>query len=83
MPLNLETLARIWGRCTVISYVVLLIWFGAHITGFLCDMYGPMFDLTPHECAVVNYGGIGLMKILVLVFFLFPWCAMRLELRRR
>jgi len=49
-------------------------------------MYGPagkLFGLTPHEVDVIQYCGIAAVKCVVLLFFLFPYVAIRLVLRKR
>ena len=81
MKSDLESLARILGCSTILGVGLALIWFVLYVAGVTCSL--PMFDLTPHECAVVTYGGIGLLKILVYTLFLVPWIAVRLEIRRR
>ncbi|PWU14132.1 MAG: hypothetical protein C5B49_13705 [Bdellovibrio sp.] len=81
MRTNLEVIARILGFSTIFGVVLVLIWLGLYLTGFICSFQ--MFDLTPHECGVITYGGIGLMKLLVYTFFLLPWLAIRLEIRRQ
>jgi hypothetical protein len=81
----LETLSRILWRCAVLGYVLLLVWYLASIApgDLICRMQGSSFGLTPHECALVNYCGVGLTKIAVLLFFFFPWVAIRLVIRKR
>jgi hypothetical protein len=60
------------------------IWFIAYSIpgGHFCRMQMQMFGLTQHECELLTYGGIGLMKLVMWVFFFAPWLAIRLELRR-
>ena len=42
-----------------------------------------LFDLTTHEIEVIHYCGLALVKICVLLFFGFPYVAIRLVLRNR
>jgi hypothetical protein len=41
------------------------------------------FGLTPHECDLVHYGGMGFIKSCVLVLFFFPYFAVGMVLRKR
>lgn len=41
-----------------------------------------MFDLSRHELQLIHYCGMGLVKLVVGVFFFFPWAAIRLVLRQ-
>ena len=46
------------------------------------DTLAKMFGLTPHELDLIIYCGLGLHKMIVNLFFLFPWIAIRLVLRK-
>jgi hypothetical protein len=80
-----DTLAKVLLRTWIFGYVVLLAWAGLVLFvkpswyGLLSNWYG----LTSHELDLTNYCGIALLKLLVIVFFLFPWLAIRLVLRSR
>lgn len=82
---NLKILSRIFGTCTLFGFAILLVWFLAYMMpgNPICTLHGRMFEIDQHECAQLIYGAMGLMKILVLSLFFFPWLAIRLELRRR
>ena len=45
--------------------------------------FGKLFGLTPQEANMVHYYGISAVKCVVLLFFLFPYIAIRLVLRKR
>jgi hypothetical protein len=80
----MDTFSQILWRCAVIGYVFVLIWFGVFYFGSeLIYRQGQWFGLTPHECALVAYCGMGFTKVVVLVFFLAPFIAIRLVLRKR
>lgn len=79
---DLEVVARIFGRCTVFAVGLVLVWFALDRAG-ICALSTGMFDISRHECALFNYGGIGLAKLLTYAFLLGPWIAIRLEIRRR
>jgi hypothetical protein len=42
-----------------------------------------MFGLSKHEMDLIFYCGMGLLKLVVIVLFFFPWVAIRLVLRKR
>jgi len=78
-----ETLARILLRCFVLGYVLVLLWFAVYLNaGDLNNRIGKLFDLTPHEVGAINYCGMAMMKGTVLIFFLCPYIAIRLVLRK-
>ena len=58
----------------LVNYGVLLLWFGtfrfAH--DWLYRAHTRWYRITPEQFDLFNYGGIGLYKILVLVFNLVP-----------
>ena len=84
MKENLEAASRILGRCFIFTFVMACIWFAAYIVpgDRLCNMQANMFGISLHECDLLTYGGIGLLKLTMWVFFFAPWLAIRLELRR-
>lgn len=77
----METVAKITIRCFVLGMALLLLWF------FLCvlagnqiyEIHAEWFDLTKHEVAVIHYTGMMFTKILVFLFFLFPYIACRMS----
>ena len=42
-----------------------------------------MFGLSKEMLDVIHYCGMGLLKLFVFTFFLFPWLAIRWVLRKR
>lgn len=79
-----DTLAKILLRCWIISFVLLVIWYGAALLlgEIIHKVHGPMFGITRHELDVIFYCGMGILKIFVLVFFFIPWLSMRLVLKK-
>ena len=47
-----------------------------------CSLHGSMFGLSPNGLNLIHYCGIGLVKLVVICFFFFPWLAIRLVLRK-
>ena len=79
-----ETLARVLLRCWIIGFLLLLFSFGMSMLmgDFVHQVHGTMFGLSPHEVDLIMYCWMGLLKLFVFVFFLFPWVAIRLVLRK-
>lgn len=80
-----DTLAKVLLRCWLFGFLLLLIWFVVDkLAGEeILRLHGPMFGLTKHELDVIFYCGMGLLKLCVIVFFFFPWLAIRLVLRKQ
>jgi hypothetical protein len=78
-----DMLAKILLRCFVLGYCLLLLWFIVFVFVGDLGIGAKLFDLTPHELALINYCGMTVVKCAVLLFFLIPYCAIRLVLRKR
>jgi hypothetical protein len=79
----LEAAAKVLLRCTVFGFLFVLVWVAAYL--FAHDMIqqqGGWFGLTAHELGIIHYCGIAFVKGCVLLFFLFPYVAIRLVLRK-
>jgi hypothetical protein len=80
----LDAVSRVLWRCFFISALFLFLWAGLFFWAKgPMELQCAMFGLTPHECAVLHYGGMGLFKFFLLIFYLFPYIAIRLVLRKR
>lgn len=79
-----DTLAKILLRCGICGMVLLLIWFGCYMLlgDVIHGLHGEMFGLSNHELDVIHYSGMGLVKLLVFVLFLFPWLSIKLVFRK-
>ncbi len=79
-----DTLAKVLIRCWFVGTALLLISFVIFmLTGEIIDeIHGRWFGLTPHELDVIIYCILGLHKMFVNLFFLFPWIAIRWVLRK-
>jgi hypothetical protein len=81
---SFDTLAKVLIRCWFMGTFLLM--FSCVVfmfTGeFIDDIHGKMFGLTPHELDLIIYCGLGLHKLCLNLFFLFPWIAIRLVLRK-
>lgn len=79
-----DSIARILLRCAVLGFLLLLFW-GVCYVLLLGPIHpeGKQFGLTPHETDLVHFCGMAFVKMCVLLFFLFPYIAIRLVLRRK
>jgi hypothetical protein len=80
----LEVVAKILLRCWIIGSLLMLFSFVVFVlTGeIIHEIHGKMFGLSPHELDLIMYCGLGFFKLFVLIFYLFPWLAIRLVLRK-
>jgi len=78
----LDTLAKILLRCWIFGLVLLFVWLGAFLSGAVYKLHGPLMDLSNHELNIIHYSGMAFVKLVVILFFFFPWAAIRLVLRR-
>tara|TARA_B100000809_G_scaffold243395_1_gene268363 strand:+ start:158 stop:433 length:276 start_codon:yes stop_codon:yes gene_type:complete len=78
-----DTLGKVLCRCWIFGFLLLMFCFGFYMLagGFAQQLHGNMFGLSKHELDVIFYCGMGLFKLFVIVFFFFPWLAIRLVLR--
>ena len=81
----LNVTAKVLLRCWILGFILLLFWIGAvALAGDLVySVHGRMFDLTRSELSVIHYCGMGLTKLVVVMFFFIPWVAIRLVLKKR
>ena len=81
---SLGVLGKVLLRCWIIGFVLLFGWLGAMLLmgDTIYKLHGPLFGLSNHELDVIFYCGMGLLKLCVLVFFLIPWVAIKLVLRK-
>jgi len=78
---GLETAARILLRSAALGALLLLVWALQFVAApGLIQAQGKWIGLSEHEMSLINYCGLGLLKILVLVLFVIPYIAVRLVL---
>ncbi len=78
--MRVETLRSMLAWCTLLNYVILLIWFFLIIfaRGWLYRLHTQWFKLSEERFDMINYVGMMLFKILILVFNLTPYLALRI-----
>ena len=77
--MTLERIRRFFGVCTLLNYAVLLVWSAAYLFGHdaFYRIHSSLFPISREAFDIANYAGIGLYKLGVLLFFLFPYIALR------
>ena len=79
-----DTLRKMLLRCWIFGFLFLLLWFGLYMSAgdIIHRLHGQLFGLSKHEMDLIFYCGMGLLKLCVILFFFFPWLAIRLLLRK-
>jgi Family of unknown function (DUF6868) len=80
----LDAIAKVLLRCVVFGILLLLLWMGVYLLAgdLVYRINGPLFGLTQHEMNLMHFYGIAIVKCCVLLFFLSPYLAIRLVLRK-
>jgi len=81
---HLEVTAKILLRCFILNFALILFWFFFFLVGsgrWGYEFHSKIFDITRHEFVLINYCGIAFAKLCNLIFFLFPYVAIRLVLK--
>ena len=81
----LQTLATILIRSFLFGLAFLLLWFFLYLIapGWMFEMNVRWFNIGKRDFDLINYFGIGFVKISILLFFLFPYLAIRSMLRKK
>jgi len=82
---GLEILSRILIRCFVLGAVFITLWFIFFLVGgeLGYTMHAKWFQISRHEYDLLNYYGMAFVKGCNFLFFLFPYIAIRMVLRRK
>jgi len=72
-------------RCFFLAYALVLIWFVFYWLGddFGYRITSLWFRASRHEYDLMSYCGIAFVKICTILFFLIPYLAIRMVLRKR
>lgn len=81
----LQTVATILLRSFLIGLAFLLLWLLLYLIApsWMFEMNTRWFDIGKREFDLINYYGIGFVKISILLFFLFPYLAIRSLSRKK
>ena len=77
---RLEVTAKILIGCFIMNAALILVWFLFFLIGggrWGYELHAGIFDITRHEFALINYCGMAFLKLCNIVFFLFPYMAIR------
>ena len=80
----LQTMASILLRSFLFGLAFLLLWFLLYliVPGWMFDMNARWFNIDKRDFELINYFGIGFVKIVILLFFLLPYLAIKSMLRK-
>ncbi len=81
---RLEITSRILLRCFILNFALILFWFFLFLIGngqWGYEIHSKIFDITRHEFVLINYCGMAFVKLCNIIFFLFPYVAIRLVLK--
>ena len=78
--MNIETVRNALLWCTIINYGILIVWFVFFMFPheWLYRLWGRWFRMRPEQFDALNLGGIAIFKILVIIFNLVPYIALRI-----
>ena len=81
----LETVATILLRSFLFGLAFLLIWFISYLIApnWMFQMNARWFNIGQRDFELINYFGVGFLKITLLLFFLIPYLALRSMLRKK
>ena len=80
-----QYLARVLLKCIFLGFGLVLIWVILTLVGgnVAFEIHSKIFDITRHDFDLLQYWGMGLAKIFMLVFFVIPFIAIRLTLDKK
>jgi hypothetical protein len=80
---RLKTLASVLGGAFLINFVFICLWFSMMlISPSYFGIAEKWFGINKHESDLINYTGIAIFKMMNIVFFLAPYLAVKLHLKR-
>ena len=82
---DLEVVARILIRCFIGGILLLMIWFiGFTFFGdCIYELHSKWFLMPRQTFNAIHYAGLAFTKILLILFFLLPYIAIRLVLKKK
>jgi hypothetical protein len=81
----LQMLATILIRSFLVGLAFLLLWFLLYLIapGWMFETNAKWFNIGKRDFDLINYFGMGFVKISILLFFFFPYLAIRSMFRRK
>jgi hypothetical protein len=80
MTMDVEALRSFLAWCTLINWILLLVWWGmfALAGDWIYNVHRKWFDLSRQTFDTTHYAGMGLYKCLIMMFNLAPYLVLRL-----
>jgi len=80
IAMDLDDLRKLLAWCTLINWVLLILWFaGYSIAGnWIYGIHSKMFKISKETFDAFNYGGMGLYKLVIVVFNFIPYLVLQL-----
>jgi len=81
----LETMAAVFLWCFILNFLVLMLWFLILVFGgsLAHSIHSSFYDITRQQFDLLWYGGMGLFKIAIFLFYLCPYLAIKIVLAKR
>ncbi|HSB03702.1 MAG TPA: hypothetical protein VLK23_00815 [Thermodesulfobacteriota bacterium] len=81
----LQTLATVLLRSFLLGLAFMLLWFLLYliVPGWMFEMNARWFNIDRRDFELINYFGIGFVKLSIVLFFFFPYLAIKSTLRKR
>ena len=78
-----QLVASVLLRSFAVGMALLLLWFAVFLFGtdLVVAIHGRLFGVTREQLVILNYGGMGLFKLVLFAAFLIPYVAIRWALR--
>ena len=78
--MNMTQWTSFLGYCLILNYAILIIWFFAFvfIKNFIKKLHLQWFKLSDTQFDAIHYSAMAIYKILILVFNLVPYIALKL-----
>lgn len=77
--MNMQQLQEFFGWCAVFNFALLFFWFlmMASAGGIVHRLHGRWFHMPRERFDEIHYAGMAFYKLLVIVFNVMPWLALR------
>lgn len=77
--MDVDLLLRVLGWCALVNYGLLIVWALLVLVarGPWLELQQRLFDLPPAQVRLLNYAGIALYKLGIILFFLVPYLVLR------
>ena len=82
---HMDVTAAMLIRCFLGGMVLLMVWFAwfAIAGDWIYQVHSRWFQIPRQSFDAIHYAGMAVTKIAIIVFFLLPWIAIKLLLRKK